>query len=70
MNPTQTVQPQDDAQEGYEMGGQILSQEEFEAKQKEMRDLLQQAFGKQRDEWVRYRAASGVEKRWRRAQEL
>lgn len=54
----------------YEVDGQMITREQFEAVMAQKRQELAGAFVKQRDAWVKYRASSGVENRWRVSQAL
>lgn len=49
---------------------EILTQEQYDAQRKDQLAKLHAQFSGQRDEWVKYRAQSGVERRWREAQAL
>jgi hypothetical protein len=54
----------------YEVNGELLSEEQYNQMRRAQLDELYQMFAKQRDDWVTYRAGSGVETRWRNAQAL
>lgn len=54
----------------YEVDGEILTEEQFQAMMAQKRQELGEMFVKQRDDWVKYRATSGVENRWKTAQAL
>ena len=60
----------DEPSTAYEVGGDLITQEQYEEQRREVLQTLHQMFSKQRDEWVKYRAGSGVEERWRVAQAL
>lgn len=66
MNP-QTMSQMDQA---YEVDGQYVSPESYEAMQREKLKMLYGSLAKQRDDWVAHRAKSGVENRWRMAQSM
>lgn len=56
--------------QAYEVDGQFVSPESYEAMQREKLKMLYGSLAKQRDDWVAHRAKSGVENRWRLAQSL
>jgi hypothetical protein len=56
--------------QAYEVNGELMSQEQYEALRADQLNTLHQIFSKQRDEWVQARAQSGVENRWRMAQSM
>lgn len=66
MNP-QTMAEMDQV---YEVDGQFVSAESYEAMKREKLKMLYSSHAKQRDDWVAHRAKSGVENRWRMAQSL
>ena len=56
--------------EAVEYGGKIMTQQGYDQALKEMRDKVMWGLSTMRDEWVQYRAQSGVEDRWRKANNL
>ena len=54
----------------YEVNGQYMTEADYRAQERERLKELHAVFARQRDEWVAYRAADGVEERWRMAQAL
>lgn len=54
----------------YEVNGQYMTEADYRAQERERLKDLHAVFARQRDEWVAYRAADGVEERWRTAQAL
>lgn len=66
-NTPSTMSEQDMA---YEVNGELLTKEQFDAMRTSQLQELYEAFVKQRDEWIKYRSNSGVEERWRTAQAL
>jgi hypothetical protein len=61
-----------DQQQDYAvmMGDEVLTKEQFEAKQRQEIEALNAEFSRLRDKWVQHRAQSGVENRWRKATDL
>ena len=51
--------------QAYEVNGELMSQEQYEALRADQLNTLHQIFSRQRDDWVQARAQSGVENRWR-----
>lgn len=68
----QQMQPKDRTPEvGYIVGDEVLTQDEFESRQKVEIERLYTTFAKMRDQWVQARATStDVEKRWRKNAQL
>lgn len=60
----------DNTNQVYEVDGQYMTEDDYKKQQREKQSQLSQLFVKQRDEWVSYRASSGVEERWTTAQAL
>jgi hypothetical protein len=56
--------------QAYDIGGEMATREQMEVNRKTQLDALHAGFSTQRDEWVKYRAQSGVELRWRDAKAL
>lgn len=56
--------------QAYEVNGELMTKEQYNEAKKERLQELYKLFAGQRDEWVKYRANSGVESRWRNAQAL
>ena len=56
--------------QAYEVNGEMMTKEQYDQLRKEQLQELHKLFAEQRDEWVKYRANSGVESRWRNAQAL
>lgn len=54
----------------FEIDGTTISRDDLLSKLKEQQVSVQASIVRTRDEWVTYRAGSGVEDRWRRANEL
>lgn len=55
---------------GYEVDGVMYTESQLLEMAREKADQVRQEVVKMRDEWVQYRAQSGVEDRWRRANAL
>lgn len=51
-------------------GAEVITPEQAAAREKAMIDAIYASLAKKRDEWVRWRAQTGVESRWRRAQAM
>jgi len=68
----QQMQPKDRTPEvGYIVGDEVLTQDEFESRQKVEIERLYTTFAKMRDQWVQARATNtDVEKRWRKNAQL
>jgi hypothetical protein len=62
--------PTPDEEYGVIVGDDMLTKEQFEAKQRQEIDALNAEFSRLRDRWVQHRAQSGVETRWRKATDL
>ena len=56
--------------QAYDVGGELMTKEQYDSYRQEQLQELYKLFAGQRDEWVKYRANSGVETRWRNAQAL
>jgi hypothetical protein len=56
--------------QAYEVDGQYVSPESYEAMRREKLKTLYSGLAKQRDDWVAHRSKSGVENRWRLAQSM
>jgi hypothetical protein len=69
MNYNQNT-PMAEMDAAYEVNGEILTREQYHAQRQEQLQGLHRLFSAQRDDWVKYRAQSGVEARWREAQAL
>jgi hypothetical protein len=54
----------------YDQESEMVTQEQMDAQRKSMLEALHAGFSHQRDEWVKYRAQHGVERRWREAKAL
>jgi len=54
----------------FEVGSESISKTELKRRLKEEMDSVRISVVAQRDEWVRHRASTGVEERWRRANAL
>lgn len=52
------------------VGEEVMTPEQYEARQRQEVEALHAEFSKLRDRWVQHRAQSGVEARWRKATEL
>lgn len=52
------------------VGDEMFTEEQYRNSLRDRRAKLYEVFSKMRDEWVIYRANSGVEERWRKANEL
>lgn len=64
MNDTNTPE------QAYVVDGEYMSEAQYAAHRHSQLEALHQVFVTQRDEWVKHRANSGVEVRWRSAQAL
>ncbi len=64
----QTTTDQVEPEVAYEIDGELMTKEQYDAMRREQLTTLYRVFCKQRDEWVKYRAKTGVENRWRNAQ--
>lgn len=53
-----------------EVGGEVIPYGEYQDRQRRMVDSIYSGFAKQRDDWVQYRAQSGVESRWKKARQM
>lgn len=69
MNYDQNTPMADDGV-AYEVGGEFMTADQYAAHRREKLQDLHRLFAAQRDDWVKYRAQSGVEQRWREAQAL
>ncbi len=53
-----------------QVGDEVITYGDYLDRQRRMVDSIYNGFAKQRDDWVQYRAQSGVETRWKKARQM